>query len=467
MKTRRTKIIATIGPASETPDRLSAVIGAGVDVARLNASHSTVDELDSRLRDVRAVTEEIGRTVAILLDLPGPKIRLGEIAPHKVDTGAEITLVTNARVTANEDLACPECSVLSSALTPGDVLVIGDGDVELEVTATSSDTITARVTCGGALGSRKGITARGVWLPVEPITAVDEEYLRWGIEVGVDMVAQSFVRQASDIDALRRRLGDGDIPIVAKIEQPEAIADVEAIVQAADAVMVARGDLGVASAPERVPVYQKRIVAAAREQGRPVIVATQMLESMLASPRPTRAEASDVANAVFESVDAVMMSGETAVGEYPVESVSTMSRIVMLAEEYPDTLGATPRAHAGDDVPWAVSASVTELARRLDLAAIVTATESGATARFVAAHRPDTPIVAVTPTAAVARQLALVWGVTPVVSSEPAGMDELIEIASAAALDAGYASGSLIAITAGVAVNRPGTTDLIHVRRIG
>ncbi len=473
---RRTKIIATIGPSSESNDALTALVEAGIDVARLNASHSTVDELDRRLRDIRRVASSAGRTVAALLDLPGPKLRLGVFEPLRVESGAEVILTADegpadpraARGAAPDSatVPCPECALLASAVSAGDTLAIGDGDVELLVTEASGGRITTRVTSGGPVLSRRGITARGVKLPVGPLTPADREYLSWGLEAGVDMVAQSFVREASDVESLRRLIADTDIPIIAKIEQPEAVADIDAIVREADAVMVARGDLGVATSPESVPVFQKRVVAAARAQGRPVIVATQMLESMIVSPQPTRAEASDVANAVFDSADAVMLSAETAVGAHAVESVAVMSRILTLAEEYQAVALTVPRPHSSDDVPWAVSASVAQLARDLDLAAIVTATESGATARFVAAHRPAIPIVAVTPSELVARRLALVWGVTPVVAPPPQDMDDLIRIAASAARDAGYSTDSLIAITAGIDINRPGTTDFVHVRRI-
>ena len=464
---RRTKIVATIGPATESPEALTALVAAGVDVARLNASHSTVDELDQRLHTIRKVSDAAGRHVATLLDLPGPKVRLGQVAESQAEVGDSVVLATSDRgVAPAGSIECPECAVMASAVTSGDVLVVGDGDVELEVTGASPNAITTRVISGGPIASRRGITARGVSVAADPLTPADREYAAWGMEASVDMIAQSFVREASDVIALRELLGERAIPIVAKIEKPEAVVDIEAIVRHADAVMVARGDLGVASTPEDVPVFQKRVVRAARASGRPVVVATQMLESMIHSPRPTRAEASDVANAVFDSVDAVMLSAETAVGSYPVETVSTMSRILAMAEEYQAVATIPPVPHATDDVPWAVSASVAELARCLDLAAIVTATESGATALFVAAHRPHTPIVAVTPSAETARRLGLVWGVSAMVVPAPRDMDDMIRIAIDAAREAGCTIGALVAITAGVALSRPGTTDLIHVRRI-
>lgn len=485
---RRTKIIASIGPASESPDVLGALIDAGLDVARLNASHGGFGDLERRLAAVRAAAAEKGRHVAVLLDVPGPKVRLGAMGPLVLDVGDTFVLYAGADAGAGDPAdadtasasdvagACVSCETLPEELTVGDVLVVGDGETELRVTAVGPGRVETVVAAGGAISARKGLTARGVSLRLPVLTPDDREIIAWGIAAGVDAFAQSFVRRAEDVDVFREAMSEAAgqpifAPVIAKIERPEAVDDIERIVERADGVMVARGDLGVAAGPERVPVYQKQIVAAARTYGRPVIIATQMLESMLASPQPTRAEASDVANAVFDEVDAVMLSGETAVGSFPVESVATMARIAEIAEESAirDAVvsAAQPVAHGAWDVPWAVSASVCELARQLELAAIVTATQSGASARYVAAHRPATPVLAVTPDAAVARRLALVWGVRAAVVPEPGSVDELIETAARAALEAGFAAGDLVAITAGVAVNRPGSTDLIQVRRVG
>lgn len=473
---RRTKIIASIGPASESPAAIASLIDAGVDVARLNASHGGIDELERRLEVVRAVAAEKSRHVAVLLDVPGPKIRLGEMQSLALHPGEPFSLFTSgpppesAGPAAASAGPCDSCETLVEELSVGDVLVIGDGETELRVTALTKDRIDTITLAGGDISSRKGLTARGVSLPLPPVTPEDEEIIRWGVSAGVDAFAQSFVRVAEDIDAFRAAMGGAAIPVIAKIERPEAVDVIDEIVSRVDGVMVARGDLGVAAGPEYVPVYQKRIVAAARSQGRPVIIATQMLESMIGAPRPTRAEASDVANAVFDAVDAVMLSGETAVGRFPTEAVATMARIATIAEESAwEGVAAreTPTPHGPWDVPWAVSASVCELANQLQLAAIVTATQSGASARMVAAQRPRTQIVAVTPDEAVARRLALVWGVRAVVVHEPGSIEELTTTAAGAALEAGYAAGDLVAIVAGVAVNQPGSTDTIQVRKLG
>jgi len=306
-----------------------------------------------------------------------------------------------------------------------------------------------------------------VRLSVDGITARDLELLAWALEAGVDLVAQSFVRSADDVTRLRSAMGKRAVPIVAKIEKHEAMDALDAIVEAADAVMVARGDLGVELPLESVPAAQRSIVAAARTAGKPVVVATQMLESMTVALRPTRAEASDVANAIFDSVDAVMLSGETAVGAHPTHALATMDRIVRAAEQVAVETAWTPRPGASDDVATAVSRVACDLATDLDLAAIVTVTQSGATARAVAAYRPRVPVLAATADEAVARQLALTWGVRPVVIGAYDSIDEMIETAAAAARDTGLAAaGELIAVTGGVAVHVAGSTNFVQVHRV-
>jgi pyruvate kinase len=312
------------------------------------------------------------------------------------------------------------------------------------------------------------VNVPGVRLGVDALTEADRADLAWGVEAGVDLIAQSFVRSADDVERLRALIGTAAIPIVAKIEKHEAVAELDRIVEAADAVMVARGDLGVETAPEQVPVIQRRIVSACRRAGKPVIVATQMLESMTAATRPTRAEASDVANAIFAEVDAVMLSAETAIGEHPVQAVTTMARIAEVAEDaLADRALEVPEPAGRFDVTRAVSAAASQIARDLELAAIVTATQSGATARAVAAHRPRTPIIAATPQPVVARRLALVWGVTPLVVPQHGSIDEMLLQAVTAVRDEGLAvPGSLVALTAGVAVGVAGSTNLLQVTRV-
>ncbi|MDA3937600.1 MAG: pyruvate kinase [Actinomycetota bacterium] len=465
---RRTKIVATIGPASERPEVLGALIDRGMNVARLNSSHADIPELAARLKAVRVASERAGRHVAVLLDLAGPKLRVGEISSDTVLVpGQEFRLVPGACMGDGEH-ACVTYAGLGDDVVTGDMIMLDDGRLELQVTGVDHGSVITRVEAGGPLSSHKGVNVPGTTLGVDAITARDREVLAWGLEAGVDAVAQSFVRGPEDVAALRRLMGDSVVPIVAKIEKHEAAGRIEEIVAEADVVMVARGDLGVETSPERVPVLQRRIIQISRGAGVPVIVATQMLESMTTSPRPTRAEASDVANAIFDMVDAVMLSAETAVGEYPERAVGTMARIAMTAEESIAHV-TWDRASAGDteDVTQAVSAGVCDLAQDLRLAAIVTATQSGATARAVARYRPPVPIVAATPDQSVARALQWVWGVHPLVVPLPDDTDEMIDAVSRQVMAAGLASpGQRVALTAGRGSHVPGSTDFILVREL-
>ncbi len=464
----RTKIVATIGPACDTPELLRGLITAGVSVARLNASHTSREDLARRLTAVREASESVGRHVAVMLDLGGPKLRLGEVRDGTVlVAGERFALLTGACV-GDSRHACITYANLPADVPEDTRLLVDDGRIELRVIERHDDALVTEVVTGGPLGSHKGVNVPGVRLGLEAITDKDRDDLAWGLEAGVDLVAQSFVRTADDVVRLRELMGDRVVPIVAKIEKHEAVSAIDEIIAAADAVMVARGDLGVETATEQVPVVQRRIVAACRAAGLPVIIATQMLDSMTASKRPTRAEASDVANAIFDEVDAVMLSGETAVGAYPVEAVAMMTRIASVAEESLSGRAAVTPTHGGrDDVTLAVSTAVTELAFDLSLAAIVTATQSGATALAVAGHRPRTPIVAVTPVAAVARRLAIVWGVTALVVAQHGTIDEMLLHAVVAVRDAGYArTGEMVALTGGVSVGVPGTTNLLQVTRV-
>ncbi len=465
---RRTKIVATIGPATESPEMLDALIAAGMDVARLNSSHSGLDELALRLDAVRAASDRAARPVAVMLDLAGPKLRIGEVAEDSyLEPGADFSLVPG-ECAGDSSQACLNYTGLAEDIGRGDRLLLDDGTLELEVKGVEHGVVLTRVITGGPLASRKGVNAPGVDLGVDVITGYDREVLAWGLEAGVDFVAQSFVRSARDIERLRDLIAEADMPIVAKIETYAATTDIDAIVAASDAVMVARGDLGVETSAEEVPVLQRRIIESCRDAAVPVIVATQMLESMTSARRPTRAEASDVANAIFDRVDAVMLSAETAVGTYAAESVETMARIARRAEESGAWSSAVRRgAHDADDVTAAVSSAVCELAGDLALKAVVTATQSGATARAVARHRPSAPVVAVTPDSAVARRLCIVWGVRPLVVPLAEDTDLMLDSVIAAVRDAGLASpGQRVAVTAGISSRVPGATDFILVRRI-
>ncbi|MHB1341913.1 MAG: pyruvate kinase [Coriobacteriia bacterium] len=464
----RTKIIATIGPASDSPQALTSLIHAGMSVARLNASHTSREALERRLAAVRAAAAEADKHVAVMLDLGGPKLRVGEVAPGTVLVAGERFELVAGQCLGDADRACVTHAELAADVPDGARLLLDDGRLELRAIDRREGVLVTEVVTGGPLSSYKGVNVPGVHLSIDAITPEDTADLAWAIDDNVDLIAQSFVRSAADIARLRALMGEHTIPIIAKIEKHEALDDIAGIVAAADAVMVARGDLGVETAPEQVPVAQRRIVAACRAAGKPVIIATQMLESMTSSVRPTRAEASDVANAIFSEVDAVMLSGETAVGEHPALAVATMVRIARTAETSLAERTDVATAHGGrDDVTRAVSAAVAELARELDLAAIVTATQSGATARAVAAHRPRVPIVAVTPDGRVARRLALVWGVTPLIVAQHGTIDEMLEVSVHSVRDAGLVEpGKMVALTAGVAVGVPGTTNLVQVTRV-
>ncbi|MDP2183553.1 MAG: pyruvate kinase [Actinomycetota bacterium] len=465
---RRTKIVATIGPASDAPATLDALIAGGVDVARLNASHADISELGARLVAVREAAGRAGAHVAVMLDLPGPKMRVGAMAAGTSLEPGHCFELLPGECTGDSHRACMTYAGLVDDLSIGDRIMLDDGRIELRVSGLGDGAVQTDVVVGGALSSHKGVNVPGVHLGIDAITGYDREVLAWGLEVGVDLIAQSFVRSADDVSRLRELMGASPVPIVAKIEKHEAADEIAAIVATADVVMVARGDLGVETSPEEVPVLQRRIIDACRDSGTPVIVATQMLESMTTSPRPTRAEASDVANAIFDRVDAVMLSAETAIGSYPVKSVETMARISAAAEESLSGRGSDRRrTSALTDVTRAVSAAACELADDLGLSAIVTATQSGATALAVARNRPGAPVVAVTPSEVVARRLAVVWGVRSVVAPVAPAEDNTLQSLLAAVRDAGaVAAGEKVAVTAGVARGVPGGTDLILVREV-
>ena len=461
---RRAKIIATLGPASDGPDVLAALVAAGVDVVRLNTAHATHEALERQLLGVREVAASAGRHVAVMLDLGGAKIRLGDVAPGTLlQDGASFTLRADGAA-GDADGASINHPGLAGDVTPGSRILIDDGRIELVVVGIDEGVVRTVVQAGGLLLSRKGVNVPDVSLSVEGITAQDRTNLAWALDAGIDLVAQSFVRSSADVERLRQMMGERRVPIIAKIEKHEALADLRGIVEASDLVMVARGDLGVETSPEEVPVAQRRIVAECRATGTPVIVATQMLESMTTALNPTRAEASDVANAIFDGVDAVMLSGETAVGAHPTRVLATMDRIVRAAEAAGVDEMASVRLRSGG-VGAAVSRAACDLAEDLELAAIVTVTQSGATARSVAAHRPRVPVLAATPDEAVARSLSPVWGVHPLVIGSYGTTDELVSAAVQAAVASGAAAaGDRVAVTGGMAMHVTGSTDFVQVR---
>ena len=416
---QRTKIVATLGPASRDEHVLAALLKAGMDVARINLSHGTTAEHAASIAAVRRAAAGQGTPLAVLVDLPGPKLRLAEL-PRPLQVKAGDIVVLGEPPAAQLPVNFPE---LLQHFAPGEMVLIDDGAVALRVSAVAPPTVTLEVLNDGVIESRKGVNLPDTHLPIGALTAADRELLSWSLRQDVDYVALSFVRSADDVRELKELIATagGDQLVVAKIEKKEALAGYEEIIAAADAVMVARGDLGVEIDPALVPIWQKRIIHAANLAGKPVITATQMLQSMIGSPRPTRAEASDVANAIYDATSAVMLSGETAIGCYPVEAVRTMAGIALVVEADIEREGRAqqPWTAARTGVSDAISYGACEVAHRVGAAAIVSATFSGATARAVARNLPAQPIVAVSPNQRVVNQLALCWGVSSVARQAP------------------------------------------------
>lgn len=468
---RRTKIVATLGPVSSSEEVLRDLLMAGVDVVRLNFSHGTQEEHGVRIELVRRLGHEMGRSVAVLQDLQGAKVRLGRLPGRSVRlaAGERVTLVPEAAgstATPAETRLPVTLASLARQVAPGSRLLLDDGRICLRVVSAAGDELRAEVESGGLVREHAGLSLPGVHLMVEPITAKDRADLAFGFAMEVDYVAMSFVGSAGDVRLLRQELIalGSRARIIAKIEKWEALEELEGIVAEADAVMVARGDLGVELPPEEVPLLQKLIIRTALAQGKAVITATQMLESMTASPVFTRAEASDVANAVLDGTAAVMLSEETAIGQYPVEAVRAMDRIARRAETDPAGRRAPvgpPRSSA--EITRAVSHAACALAEELGAAIILTPTQSGATAREVSRYRPPMPIVAVATDPVVLRQLALEWGVQPLAGSPTGDTEGTIQDAVDAARRLRLLrTGDLAVVTAGTA-NLPGSTDLIRV----
>lgn len=479
----RTKIVCTIGPASREPEVLRALIHAGMDVARLNFSHGDHATHAENIRRIRTAAQEVGKPVAILADLQGPKLRVGAVSGDGIPIyeGERVTLTTRL-VTGQRTEGGTAQAVLSVSyadlprdVSPGERILIDDGLMELVVEEVGAEDILCRVVTGGVVQGHKGINVPGVGLSIPAITEKDWEDLGFAISEGVDWVALSFVRSPDEVQRLKEALAvrcasPALIRVIAKIEKPQALDRIEEIVRVADGIMVARGDLGIEIPPERVPMVQKRLIRLANAAGKPVITATQMLDSMIRNPRPTRAEASDVANAILDGTDALMLSGETATGRYPLEAVRTMVRIT---EEVEQALLAGPWSepsyvqHGTGDVTDAVSHAACDTAHDLQVAAIIASTASGQTARSIAKYRPHIPIVAVTPNPIVQRQLMLSWGVIPLLGQPTASADEMKHHALRAAREAGLVrAGQYVVITAGVTPYMPGTTNLMAVERV-
>jgi pyruvate kinase len=468
---RRTKIVCTIGPATSEEPMIERLVAAGMDVARVNCSHGDPAELEALVRAVRAVEERLDRPLAILADLPGPKLRVARLAePRRVESGDELVLAS-AGAAGDGDLELGFELDFARVVRPGSPVMIDDGRVRLRVVEALGKRVRCRVETGGLIRSQKGVNLPGSYLPIPSITDRDREMLEHAVRWDVDYVALSFVRRAEDVEDLKRLIEGlgGRQRVIAKIEKLEAIEQLEAIVAVTDALMVARGDLGVEIGAAEVPMLQKRMIRMGREAGKTVITATQMLESMIDAPEPTRAEASDVANAILDGTSAVMLSGETAVGKYPVEAVDTMVRIAAAVEPefaYSDSPFEATR-QGPRYISDVVGHAACDMAEVIEAAAIIVPTVSGETAREVSRHRPHRPIVACTPSRDVQRQLMLDWAVVPL-ALDPAKDVETLWLRSIDAVQrAGIAGpGDRVVITSGTNVNRPGATNTILVQTL-
>ena len=469
--TRRAKIVCTLGPASSSQEQVTALIRAGLDVARLNLSHGSYDDHRRAYQRVRAGSDATGRSVGVLADLQGPKIRLGTFpnGPVWLNAGDEFTITTQGDVPGSAREAATTYQGLADDCRTGDRILIDDGNVQLDVTGVTGNRVRTRVVVGGKISDHKGINLPGVAVSAPALTDKDEADLRWALALGVDVVALSFVRSPDDAALARKIMSEvgRQVPLIAKIEKPEAVGVLAEIVDAFDGIMVARGDLGVELPLEEVPAVQKRAISLARERARPVIVATQMLESMISAPRPTRAEVSDVAGAVFEGADAVMLSAETSVGAYPVETVATMARIVAAAEESSlraeSSLSRVPTTTGG-----AIARAAAEVGAIVGAQALVAFTLTGETVRRLARYRSPIPLLAFTTEPATRSQLALTWGVETFIVPTVRHTDDMVHEVDAALVNLGRCSiGDKIVIVAGSPPGSAGKTNALRVHRIG
>ncbi len=466
----RTKIVCTIGPACNSPSMIEDMIRAGMNVARLNFSHGTVQDHEGNIKNIRRISAQLKRSVAIIQDLSGPKIRIGTLSKESVTVKAnDLFTLTNKVLEGNEQIASITYSLLPDHVFAGDSILLCDGDIELKVVHKDKTSILCQVIVGGILSAGKGINIPARSLPIPSLTEKDKKDLEFGIEHDVDYVALSFVKTVDDVLHLKELIHqkNKDIPVIAKIEKHEALDNLEDIVKSADAIMVARGDLGVEIPLERIPLVQKKLIHIANSYYKPVITATQMLQSMVNNYRPTRAEVTDVANAIFDGSDAVMLSEETAKGRYPLESVSMLSKIAREVEPglvKKSNFEAMQKTDSTITIPDAISSATCQVADDLHIKAIITCTQTGSTARFVSKHRPKQLILAVTPSPNTYRRLALVWGVIPILTEPIHNTDDMMKKGIEAARQAGYISeGETLAITGGVPVWKPGSTNLLRV----
>ncbi|WP_346623180.1 pyruvate kinase [Blastococcus montanus] len=466
---RRAKIVCTLGPATSSAEQVTALVESGMDVARLNFSHGSHEDHASAYRLVRAASDATGRAVAILADLQGPKIRLGTFAEGPVvwETGSQIC-ITVEDVPGTAERVSTTYKDLHNDVRVGDRLLVDDGNLSLSVVRVDGPDVYCLVVEGGTVSNNKGLSLPGVSVSVPALSDKDEEDLRFALHLGADFIALSFVRSPTDVALVRdiMRQEDIHVPVIAKLEKPEAVRNLDAIVEAFDGVMVARGDLGVELPLEQVPLVQKRAIQAARERNKPVIVATQMLESMITNSRPTRAEASDVANAVLDGTDAVMLSGETSVGAYPIGAVRTMERIIDAVEN--DHLWAPDLARRSRSRSGAIVRAARDIGESLDVKALCTFTQTGETARRLAALHPRQPLLAFTVDARVRSQLALAWGVETFLVPTVEHTDDMVEQVDFSLLSIGRLKvGDRVVVVAGSPPNTVGSTNLIRVHEVG
>ena len=467
---RRTKIVATVGPATLKPDVLRRLIKAGATTLRLNFSHGTQQDHQKAIRLIRQTAFELNQPVGILQDLQGPKIRLGKFACGKIELkNGDPFILTSRQVECDRNISYISYHKLAAEVPENATILLDDGRVEMRVETVNFDKqeLHCRVVVGGVLSSNKGVNFPGVYLSVKALTDKDREDLMFGLDQGVDWIALSFVRNPQDILEIKDLIAAAgkSIPVIAKIEKHEAIEQMEAILSLCDGVMVARGDLGVELPAEDVPILQKRLIATSNKLGIPVITATQMLDSMVNNPRPTRAEVSDIANAILDGTDAIMLSNETAVGNYPVEAVKTMAQIARRIERERPRIPSDSRDKYS--IPNAISAAVGQIAEQLDASAIMTLTKTGSTARNVSKFRPQTPILAITPQVHVSRRLQLVWGVKPLLVLDLPSTTETFQAAISVAQEKELlAAGDLVVMTAGTLQGVAGSTDLIKVELV-
>src|ERR687889_2850670 len=467
---RRAKIVCTLGPATSTPEAIRGLVDAGMDVARLNLSHGGYPDHEKVYAMVRQASDESGRSVAVMVDLQGPKIRLGNFASGPVTLASgDVFTITTEDVPGDKDLVSTTYKGLPGDVRTGDRILIDDGKVAVEVTSVDGSRVVTRVIEGGVVSNHKGLNLPGVMVSVPALSEKDEEDLRWALRLRADWIALSFVRTAADVDDVRRIMEEEGVrlPVIAKIEKPQAVDNLADIVRAFDGIMVARGDLGVELPLEQVPLVQKRAVELSRRNAKPVIVATQVLESMIENSRPTRAEASDAANAVLDGADALMLSGETSVGRHPITTVRTMARIIENTEDHGleriTPLGTTPRTRSG-----AITAAAARVGEQLDVKMLVTFTQGGDSARRMSRLRSKLPLIAFTPEPVVRSQLSLTWGVETFLAPYVKHTDDMVkQVDTLLVEEHRLEKGDAVVIVAGAPPGVPGTTNALRVHRIG